>query len=423
MSVPAGSATGAMAGDVFTTLFGPVQSFIEGVGLLLRRTFFNQAPTVNPVQTTGEFTGPISGTIGAIDPEDDPITYTVTSNPQFGTVVIGPGGSFVYTPGGSFNGIDTFTVAAMDSGFHINLLDPFRPAATLANVVVDQGRAAMIEFDFQYSSGAFLWSPEARSALQTAATILGSYFLVDSPITLTFTVNGEFSPFTSELANATSDMTSSRAGIFPTVVQAKVVTGVDVNGATSDGTISWNFANPWALGGSADAGQYDFQSVAMHELMHTFGFLSNVSAPGSNTDTTWTAFDGLLVTSGGTRVIGGDFVWNPAYDTNLVGGSGGIYFGGPAAIAAFGGPVPLYTPNPWQGGSSVSHLSDFVFTGRSKQLMIARVSTGTGIKTLSPVETGILTDLGYTMAPPSGMTAALMIGFVILRRRRRGGQA
>ena len=71
----------------------------------------------------------------------------------------------------------------------------------------------------------------------------------------------------------------------------------------------------------------------------------------------------------------------------------------------------------------MSHLSDFVFTGRSKQLMIARVSTGTGIKTLSPVETGILTDLGYTMAPPSGMTAALMIGFVILRRRRRGGQA
>ncbi|MCE9515750.1 MAG: hypothetical protein K8R24_07445 [Mycobacterium sp.] len=417
IAVPVAAAVTTTA-DVSTNPLGPVESFIEGVVLLIRRTFFNQPPTVAPVQTTGQITGPITGTIGAVDPEGDPITYTVTSGPNFGTVEVSTDGTYLYTPGGTFAGLDTFTVAATDTGFHINLLDPFRPASTLANAVVEQGRAALVQFDFEYAGWALLWSPEARSALQTAATLLSSYVLVDTPVTVNYTVDGEFAPFSGQLASATSPMISSRAGFYPTVVQAKIISGSDVNGSTADGTITWNFANPWAFNGSASGGEYDFQSVAMHELMHTFGFLSTITEPGSNTDTTWTTYDQLLVTSDGTPVIGSDFIWNSAYDTNLTGGDGGLYSGGPAAVAAYGAPVPLYTPNPWQTGSSVSHLSDFVFVGRNKQLMIARVSTGTGIKTLSTIETGILTDLGYTTVNAPGGSAVLMMGLFIIRRRR-----
>ena len=421
--VPAAAATTTT--DTLTNPLAPVQSLIEGLVLLVRRTFFNQAPTVSPVQTTGQLTGPITGSVGAMDPEGDPITYTVTSNPAFGSVQIGPDGGYVYTPGSGFTGIDTFTVAAADSGFHINLLDPFRPARTLANVVVDQGRAARVQFDFAYAGGALLWSPEARSALESAATVLGSYFLVESPVTITYTVNGEFALLSGQLASATSDMISSRAGFFPTVVQQKIVAGVDVNGSDPDGTITWNFANPWALGSSVGSGEYDFRSVAMHELLHTFGFLSAVVQPGSNTDTTWTAFDGFLVTAGGDPLIssvgsdGSAYAWNSAHDADL---TSGVYFGGPAAVAAFGRAVPLYTPNPWQAGSSVSHLNDSTFVGSNKKLMNARVSTGTGIRTLSRVETAILGDLGYTMATPSGASAVLMIGLVVFRRRRRGSR-
>lgn len=422
LAVPVAAAVTTTA-DVSTNPLGPIESFIEGVVLLIRRTFFNQPPTVAPVQTTGQITGPITGTIGAVDPEGDPITYTVTSGPNFGTVEVDTDGTYLYEPDGTFAGLDTFTVAATDTGFHINLLDPFRPASTLANVVVAQGRAAWVQFDFEYAGWALLWSPEARSALQTAATLLASYVLVDAPVTVTYTVDGEFAPFSGQLASATSPMISSRAGFFPTVVQAKIISGSDFNGSTSDGSISWNFANPWAFNGSASGGEYDFQSVAMHELMHTFGFLSAITEPGSNTDTTWTTYDQLLVTSDGTRVIGSDFTWNSVYDTNLTGGDGGLYSGGPAAIAAYGAPVPLYTPNPWQTGSSVSHLSDFVFVGRNKQLMIARVSTGTGIKTLSTIETGILTDLGYTTVSAPGGSAVLMMGLFVIRRRRTRAKA
>jgi uncharacterized protein (TIGR03382 family) len=63
-------------------------------------------------------------------------------------------------------------------------------------------------------------------------------------------------------------------------------------------------------------------------------------------------------------------------------------------------------------------LNDQSFYGRNEQLMNARVSMGKGIRTLSAVETAILTDLGYTMVPVPGSAAVLLLGVFFLRRRR-----
>ena len=420
IGVPAAAATADAVAAALGDVFGPIQAFVEGIALLVRRTFFNEAPTVAPVQLTGQVAGPITGNVGAVDPEGDPITYSLSAAPVFGTVTIGSDGSYVYTPGPDFAGTDAFTVSAADSGLRFNLFNPFRPAYTLGNAVVTQGISGpRLQFEFIYSGGAMLWSQEARAALESTATILGSYFVLTSPVTVTYTVNGELSPLSGTLASASSDMISSRPGFFPTVVQAKIISGVDANGAAPDGEITWNFGSPWAFGPTVVNGQYDFQSVAMHELMHTLGFLSNISEPGTNTGTGWTAFDGFLVTADGTALIGEDYVWISAHDTNLTGGNGGVFFGGPNAVAAHGGPVPVYTPNPWQGGSSMSHLNDQSFYGRNEQLMNARVSMGPGIRTLSTLETAILTDLGYTMVPAPGSAAVLLLGVFFLRRRRQ----
>lgn len=419
VGIGAAAATTTDPADILGGALAPLQAFIEGAVLLVRRTFFNEAPTVVPVQLTGQVSGPITGTVGAVDPEGDEITYSLSAAPVFGTVDIASDGTYTYTPGDGFAGTDTFTVAAADSGLHMNLFNPFRPAYTLGNAVITQGLSGpRIQFEFTYIGGALLWSQEARAALESSATILGSYFVVTSPVTVTYAVTGELSPLSGTLASASSDIISSGSGFFNTVVQEKILTGADANGVAADGQITWNFGNPWAFGATVDNGQYDFQSVAIHELLHTFGFLSNVGAPGSNAGTGWTAFDGFLVTAGGTGVFGNGFSWNSAYDTNLTGGNGGLYFGGPAAVAAYGGPVPLFTPSPWQGGSAVSHLDDMKFYGRNEQLMNARVSTGDGIRTLSSVETAILTDLGYTMVPGPGASVSLLLGVFFLRRRR-----
>ncbi|MGI9125337.1 MAG: hypothetical protein ACR2JM_11390 [Mycobacterium sp.] len=103
------------------------------------------------------------------------------------------------------------------------------------------------------------------------------------------------------------------------------------------------------------------------------------------------------MTSNGTGVIGNDFTWNPAYETNLTGGNGGLFFGGANAVDAYGGVVPLYTPNPWNPGSSMSHLDDDTFTGANDKLMNANTDKGPGIRVISPVELGILKDIGYTI--------------------------
>jgi len=415
------AAAAASATDPLSGLLSPIQGLIEGVVLLVRRTLFNQAPSVSPVQLTGQSEGPITGSIGASDPEGDRIVYSLTGDPRYGSVAIDSAGGYTYTPGPDFTGIDTFTVAAADPGFHINLLDLFRPPSTTASVAVRQGvgGGSLLQFQFVYGSGSQLWSTAAKRSLASAAAVLASYIVVDSPVVITFDVTGEFNPLSSTLATAGSDFISSDPGFLPTVVQHKIITGVDSNGSTADGEINWNFAQNWATGDSVAYGQYDLESVAMHELTHTLGFLSYTDQPGSNTGTNWTVFDSFLVDSAGTKVIGSNYIWRNAYTPNLTGGNGGLYVGGADAVAAYGGLVPIYTPGSWESGSSVSHLNDRVFSGANRKLMNAQVFSGRGIRVLSPVELAILADLGYTIAPQPGSAALAFIGVFFLRRTRR----
>lgn len=418
LTVAAVPTAAAAATDWFSGLFGPAQSFFEGIALLVRRTFFNQAPTVAPVQTTGQLIGPITGTVGATDPEGDPLTYAVTAQPRYGSVTLSADGDYVYTPGAEFTGLDSFNVAVTDTGFHLNLFDLSRPASTEAFLQVAQNATApMLTFSFVYGSGSQYWSSAARGALQDAATLLAMSVLVDAPTTIVYEVNGESDPLSSTLASAGSDLVAPGAGFFATVVQQKIQSGTDANGAAADGDITFNFGNPWAFGTSVGRNQYDFTSTAMHELLHTFGLLSYTEDPGGNTGRSWTTFDQFLVTADGSRVINNNYRWSSAYNINLTGGGGGLYFGGPNAVAAYGGPVPLYTPWPWEWGSSVTHLDDDSFTGADTMLMNAVTDTGLGVRVLSPVELAILKDLGYTVFEPGPLQAMVLIGFGFLRRR------
>lgn len=285
---------------------------------------------------------------------------------------------------------------------------------------------AAITFDFQYGAGSGYWTTDRKSALNSAANTLASYLSVTSPVTLTFNVTG-YSTNDGTLASAGSSFYGD-PGFNRTFVQTKIQTGVDPNGASADGTINWNFFYNWDTDDSISAGYYDFKSVAMHELMHAFGFSSHVKSAGNNTGDYWMTFDDFIVNSSTTPVINdGTYLWNTAYNTNLTGGNGGLYFGGANAVAAFGGLVPLYTPSTWASGSSVAHLDTTYFTGANKKLMNHAVSSGDAIRTLSAVELGILEDIGYTLAvasvpEPSTWVMSLVacggVGIALLRRRK-----
>jgi len=290
--------------------------------------------------------------------------------------------------------------------------------------IAGKSQRAAITFVFNYTTGSQYWTPEAKKSLQAAANTLAANLVVTKPVTLTFDVTAEKSPASATLASTGSDLVSDSAGFFNTVVQNKILTGVDSNGALADGYVDVNLGIPWAFGDSVTNDQYDFTSTAMHEMMHALGFLSYVDAPGSSWNsrgTNWTTFDSFIVDKNKTKVIGTNRKWNTAYNKNLTGGNSGLYFGGVNAIAANGGLlVPLYTPSPWESGSSVTHLDDSTFTGAKTQLMNAMADTGRGIRVLSAIELGILKDLGYTVVPaPATASTLLFIGFIFLRRRRR----
>lgn len=392
----------------------PFKSWLYGSLSGTRRTLFNQAPWLSPTQITAEGDLPIVGTLGAVDLEGDRIRFALVTGPVSGTVVIEDDGTFTYTPNSGFTGVDNFTVSATDLGTHINLLDPFRSASTRAALLVNQ---SAVTFVFNYTTGSQYWSPEARSALQRAATNLMGQFIVSTPVVVTYDITGENSSGTNTLASVDSPLIGSGAGFFPTVVQHKLLTGVDANGVAPDGEINWNFSYPWAFGDFVSGLQYDFTTVAMHELLHSFGFMSYVQPSTTATQRAWTLYDGFLQNSGGADLIGADFRFDPTLVAALTGAGGGVYFGGAGAVDAYGTLVPLYAPSSWVAGSSISHLDGTVFTGSDRQLMNPQVPAGPGVRTLSDVERAIMQDLGYTLAPMDMTSALALVGFVFLRRR------
>ncbi|WP_235658431.1 family 1 glycosylhydrolase [Mycolicibacterium moriokaense] len=91
----------------------------------VRRELFNGSPSITPV-VNSQTNGLVTGNIGAVDPEGDPLTYTVIGTPHNGgTVEIDQAGNFTYRPTNAMaavGGTDQFTVVVSDesAGLHVH---------------------------------------------------------------------------------------------------------------------------------------------------------------------------------------------------------------------------------------------------------------------------------------------------------------
>jgi Tol biopolymer transport system component len=115
----------------------PVTPVVWAVLAWVRRNLFNQSPTIAYNPTTTVQTGQtITGNIGATDPENDALTYKVTTAPEHGTLTIDQAtGDFTYTPDDiNYNAAqeDSFTVSVTDGKF--NLLGLFSPRSAKADI-------------------------------------------------------------------------------------------------------------------------------------------------------------------------------------------------------------------------------------------------------------------------------------------------
>ena len=376
---------------------------------------------VKTVGSPNAATGVITGTVSATDADVDTLTYSAPATTAKGTVSLNAGtGAFTYTPTAAARNTAAgayATAAEKSDTVTVTVTDGYGGSVAVP-VAVTVSPKSYVSFTFNYGSGSQYWTPESRAALELAATKVASYLVTSGPITIVYDVTANSAPLSSNLAWATSDLTRTGSGFYSTVVQNKIQTGSDANGSAADGVVNVNLGKNWGYGNSVDLSRYDFTSTLMHEFVHTLGFITYAGQAGTNTGQIWTRFDSFMVTSSRVKVIGLNLRWNTAYNGNLTGRNGGLYFGGPNAVAAYGGPVPLYTPSTWTAGSSINHLNDAVFSGPKKSLMNAIVATGQGLRALSPVELAVLKDLGYAVVPVPGGIALVFVGVMFLRRRR-----
>lgn len=253
-----------------------------------------------------------------------------------------------------------------------------------------------------------------RTALQNAADEFGAQF--ENTATINIAVTSSDDANITTLASAgTNTLTSGSSPIFGgiEVIRTKVLTGVDLNGAASDGNLDVNWANMFELSGvpaDVDATEFDFHSVITHELAHAIGFSASPDQAGTDINGVvagesgnWFEFDQFLTDVAGTPVIDSAGILDQAAWTTLsVGGTsttgGGLFFNGPAAVAANNGqPVGLFTPATYVPGSSVSHL-DNTDPAFANMIMLSAVQAGSAVRGFSTIEEAIFIDLGYSLA-------------------------
>lgn len=104
--------------DTFTfTVFDEIQSSHATINVTI--THVNQPPITTPLSVTTHFDTPLQITLSGSDPDNDPLTYTIT-NPAHG-IITGTAPNLQYTPAMGYVGSDGFTFKANDGALDSNI--------------------------------------------------------------------------------------------------------------------------------------------------------------------------------------------------------------------------------------------------------------------------------------------------------------
>lgn len=166
--------------------------------------------------------------------------------------------------------------------------------------------------------------------------------------------------------------------------------------------ISANFSSAfpnWYFGtGRTPSGDYDFESVVLHELGHGLGFLGLSSVSGSQGTL---KFNGTPAAySRFTENATGKSLLTFADPSSALKGqltSGKAFFDSPKVRRTNGGKTAkLFAPRTYQAGSSYSHLDDAAYpAGNKNSLMTHAIGSGEQIHSPGPITMAIFSTIGW----------------------------
>lgn len=249
------------------------------------------------------------------------------------------------------------------------------------------------------------FSAEAQTAFQYAVNIWAG--LLDSSVTINITAT--WTPLATGVLGSAGSVSvyGNFPGApalntwFPDALADKRSCG-NVGGAY-DIVANFNSSFPdWYFGtdGVVPFTQWDFVTVVLHEIGHGLGFagsFTTVSAGVGRWD--HPSFLGIpAIYTRFTRDGAGTSITSytspsALLATTLQGGTGGIFWTGRFGTAGNSGVQPtLYSPNPWEQGSSFSHFNQATY---ATELMKPALPNGISIHNPGTRTLGVLRDIGW----------------------------
>ncbi|MBL7938643.1 MAG: T9SS type A sorting domain-containing protein [Flavobacteriales bacterium] len=269
---------------------------------------------------------------------------------------------------------------------------------------------------------------QAQPAIEHAAGVWGGILVSDVPIkvSVSWTALGgsslgvTFPNGRKDFPGAPVDSTWYPTALVNSINQAELNPGED------DINVYLNSSTNWYLGldGDPPAGQYDLVSVFLHELGHGLGFLGltkkegaegsfgaiqasdiaplTTTFPWPELDTLPGIFDRFLQAQDLTMLTD---VANPSNTLGSLFTSGQLRWNGTNGLIASGGAViRIYSPSPYESGSSCVHLNEATYpNGNPNELMTPHVSPGQSNHWPGPIVIGVMRDIGWVVDPNVGL--------------------
>lgn len=277
------------------------------------------------------------------------------------------------------------------------------------------------ETDYISSCNGDEWPAEAMNAFEFALLIWTEHINSDVLIKVKAnwtnlgenTLGSARSPSVVQLANAGEPDT------WYTIAQLSAITGRPIRNQLDDTeydiemNVNCSFAD-WYFGTDANVpeNKSDFVTVVLHEIGHGIGFSGSMKGDPDAETAEWGVgneelepliFDRFSADGNFNHLINETVYPNPSADLYdaLTGERGGVFFDGPIANNTLVGQeadrAKLYSPNPFNEGSSYSHFDQDTFRKSINALMLPFIDRTFAVHSPGPLFCGTLSDMGWPL--------------------------